>query len=78
MEVSFGGWWRRACGPRRRGKRRWPDEVKALIIAKSLQPGARIVDVAVRHDILPHQRPASSRKWSRRPSQPCLSASLRT
>ena len=40
--------------PRRRGKRRWPDEVKARIVAESLRPGVRIVDVAARHDILPH------------------------
>ncbi|MEI2686055.1 MAG: transposase [Cypionkella sp.] len=40
--------------PRRRGKRRWPDEVKARIVAESLQPGVRVVDVAARHDILPH------------------------
>jgi transposase len=40
--------------PRRRGKRRWPDEVKARIVAESLQPGARVVDVAARYDILPH------------------------
>jgi transposase len=40
--------------PRRRGKRRWPDEVKARIIAESLQPGIRVVDVAARYDILPH------------------------
>jgi transposase len=40
--------------PRWRGKRRWPDEVKARIVAESLQPGARVVDVAARHDILPH------------------------
>jgi transposase len=40
--------------PRRRGKRRWPDEVKARIIAESLRPGIRVVDVAARHDILPH------------------------
>jgi transposase len=39
---------------RRRGKRRWPDEVKARIVAESLQPGVRVVDVAARHDILPH------------------------
>lgn len=40
--------------PRRRGKRRWPDEVKARIVAESLRPGVRVVDVAARHDILPH------------------------
>jgi transposase len=40
--------------PRRRGKRRWPDEVKARIVAESLQPGARVGDVAARYDILPH------------------------
>ena len=40
--------------PRRRGKRRWPDEVKTRIVAESLQPGVRVVDVAARHDILPH------------------------
>lgn len=40
--------------PRRRGKRRWPAEVKARIVAESLQPGVRVVDVAARYDILPH------------------------
>ena len=40
--------------PRRRGKRQWPAEVKARIVAESLQPGARVVDVAARYDILPH------------------------
>jgi transposase len=40
--------------PRRRGKRRWPNEIKARIVAESLQPGVRIVDVAARYDILPH------------------------
>ena len=40
--------------PRRRGKRLWPDEVKGRIVAESLRPGVRVVDVASRHDILPH------------------------
>ena len=40
--------------PRRGGKRRWPDEVKARIVAEILRPGVRVVDVAARHDILPH------------------------
>jgi transposase len=40
--------------PRRRGERRWPDEVKARILAESLQPGARVCDVAARYDILPY------------------------
>ncbi len=40
--------------PRRRGKRHWPDEVKARIVAESLQPGVRVSDVAGRYDILPH------------------------
>ncbi len=39
----------------RRGNRRWPDEVKARIVAESFQPGARVGDVARRHDIIPHQ-----------------------
>lgn len=39
----------------RRGNRRWTDEEKARIVAESFQPGARVVDVARRHDIVPHQ-----------------------
>ena len=39
----------------RRGSRRWPDEVKARIVAESFQPGAPVGEVARCHDIVPHQ-----------------------
>ena len=39
----------------RRGNRRWPDHVKARIVAESFQPGTRVVDVARRHGLIPHQ-----------------------
>ena len=38
-----------------RGNRRWPDHVKARIVAESFQPGTRVVDVARRHGLIPHQ-----------------------
>jgi transposase len=39
----------------RRGNRRWPNDVKARLVAESLEPGVRVVDVARRHDVVPHQ-----------------------
>ena len=37
------------------GRRDWPDEVKARIVLESLAAGARVVDVARRHRLLPSQ-----------------------
>lgn len=39
----------------RRCNRRWPEHVKARIVAESFQPGSRVVDVARRHGLIPHQ-----------------------
>jgi transposase len=35
------------------GRRKWPDEVKARIVAETLVPGARVCEVADRHGVAP-------------------------
>jgi transposase len=34
------------------GRRRWPDDVKARILAESFQPGARVCDVAAKYGLI--------------------------
>ena len=34
------------------GRRSWPDEVKARIVAESLLPGARVCDVAEKYELI--------------------------
>ena len=35
------------------GRRKWPDEVKARIVAETLAPGAKVCEVADRHGVAP-------------------------
>ena len=40
------------------GRHCWPDVLKARLVAKPLQPGSRLCDVASRYGLLPHHLPA--------------------
>ena len=44
------------------GQRRWPEEVKAQIVAESLEPGATVKAVAARYGMQPNQLTAWRRK----------------
>ena len=37
----------------RERRRRWDDAAKSRIVSESLEPGARVADVAARHDVSP-------------------------
>jgi transposase len=44
------------------GRKQWPDDLKAQIVAESLEPGATVTDIARRHGC----RPQQVHDWRRR------------
>jgi transposase len=44
------------------GRKQWPDDLKAQIVAESLEPGAVVTDIARRHGC----RPQQVHDWRRR------------
>ncbi|MCK1671698.1 transposase [Bradyrhizobium sp. 150] len=44
------------------GRKQWPDDLKARIVAESLEPGAVVTDIARRHGC----RPQQVHDWRRR------------
>lgn len=38
-----------------RGRRRWPDALKAQIVSESLEPGIKVQDVARKYELRPHR-----------------------
>ncbi|UEM17451.1 transposase [Bradyrhizobium barranii subsp. barranii] len=44
------------------GRKQWPDDLKAQIVAESLEPGAIVTDIARRHGC----RPQQVHDWRRR------------
>ncbi len=55
MEASTGTLSKVEVLPVRGGRRHWPDDVKARIVAETLEPGATVRSVARRYDVHSNQ-----------------------